>query len=147
MVFMSCMIIANKCLDALKIKVFTWTSSLYRYANVSTSHNFEVTGTEQLCTACIIIRPGYWRTFKFCLFIVEKSLQYFLIEHIYKINLIMSAEKRPASNSFSSSQLVKRQRSDTDLNSSSEGALVNGSRQSGAIIQSVSSHISQIQID
>ncbi|KAF2753163.1 putative U5 snRNP complex subunit [Pseudovirgaria hyperparasitica] len=49
----------------------------------------------------------------------------------------MSSEKRAASGSFSSSQLVKRQRSDAHLGSSSV-SLVNGSAQNGALIQAVS---------
>ena len=48
----------------------------------------------------------------------------------------MSAEKRPASNSFSSSQLVKRQRSNSDLRS--DGAIVSRGQQNGALVQSVS---------
>ncbi|KAL9052389.1 MAG: hypothetical protein Q9162_005419 [Coniocarpon cinnabarinum] len=46
----------------------------------------------------------------------------------------MSGEKRPASNSFSSSQLVKRQKSDANL--SNGNALVNGEQRSGALVQS-----------
>ncbi|KAF2839468.1 putative U5 snRNP complex subunit [Patellaria atrata CBS 101060] len=49
----------------------------------------------------------------------------------------MSSEKRPASNSFSSSQLVKRQKSDANLGNRSV-AVVNGTAQNGALIQTVS---------
>lgn len=48
----------------------------------------------------------------------------------------MSAEKRPAADSFGTNQLVKRQRSDANINGSSV-AVVNESAQNGAIIQSV----------
>ncbi|KAF2115087.1 cell cycle control protein-like protein cwf17 [Lophiotrema nucula] len=48
----------------------------------------------------------------------------------------MSAEKRPASNSFGSSQLVKRAKSDANLGSNAV-AVVNGAGQNGALIQAV----------
>ncbi|KAJ9646365.1 hypothetical protein H2199_002414 [Coniosporium tulheliwenetii] len=48
----------------------------------------------------------------------------------------MSSEKRPAADSFGSSQLVKRQRSDANLGSNSV-ALVNGTARNGALIQAV----------
>ncbi|KAF2100862.1 putative U5 snRNP complex subunit [Rhizodiscina lignyota] len=48
----------------------------------------------------------------------------------------MSAEKRPAADSFGTNQLVKRQKSDANINSNSV-AVVNGSAQNGALIQSV----------
>jgi len=51
----------------------------------------------------------------------------------------MSAEKRPASDSFGSSQLVKRQRSDGNLNGGTSVAVVNGAAQNGALIQAVCS--------
>lgn len=51
----------------------------------------------------------------------------------------MSSEKRPAADSFGSSQLVKRQRSDANLGSNSV-ALVNGTARNGALIQAVSCH-------
>jgi hypothetical protein len=46
------------------------------------------------------------------------------------------AEKRAASSGFGSAQLVKRQKSDANLNGKSI-AVVNGSASSGALIQSV----------
>ncbi|KAF1808210.1 WD repeat-containing protein [Eremomyces bilateralis CBS 781.70] len=49
----------------------------------------------------------------------------------------MSSEKRSAPDNFSSHQLVKRQRSDANLNSSNAIAVVNGTAQNGALIQSV----------
>lgn len=50
----------------------------------------------------------------------------------------MSAAKRPASNSFGSSQMVvKRQKSSTDINGKSL-AVTNGGSGSGALIQAVS---------
>lgn len=49
----------------------------------------------------------------------------------------MAVEKRPASNSFGSSQIVKRQRSDANL-ASNAVAVVDGSAQDGALIQAVS---------
>ena len=50
----------------------------------------------------------------------------------------MAAEKRPASNVFGSSQMVvKRQKSDANLNGK-DVAVVNGSAANGALIQSVS---------
>jgi hypothetical protein len=49
----------------------------------------------------------------------------------------MSAEKRPAADSFGSSQLVKRQKSDANLGNSSSVAVVNGAAQHGALIQAV----------
>jgi Prp8 binding protein len=48
----------------------------------------------------------------------------------------MSAEKRAASGSFSSSQMVKRQKSDANLNGSAL-TVVNGSARDGAIIKAV----------
>lgn len=50
----------------------------------------------------------------------------------------MSGEKRAASDSFGTTQLVKRQRSDANLNGSAV-ARVNGSA-SGALVQGVSLH-------
>ncbi|KAF2091027.1 putative U5 snRNP complex subunit [Saccharata proteae CBS 121410] len=47
----------------------------------------------------------------------------------------MSSEKRPAGDSFGSSQLVKRQRSDANIGT--DVAVVNGSAQNGALIQAV----------
>ena len=49
----------------------------------------------------------------------------------------MAAEKRAASGSFSSSQLVKRQKSDYDLNNGAI-ALSNGTGKSGSLTKSVS---------
>ncbi|KAF2232916.1 wd40 repeat-containing protein [Viridothelium virens] len=49
----------------------------------------------------------------------------------------MSAEKRPASNSFGSSQMVKRQKSDTNLGGKDAVVVVNGNTQNGALIQAV----------
>lgn len=49
-----------------------------------------------------------------------------------------SAEKRPASSSFGSSQLVKRQRSDASLGGSSAVAIANGTGRNGALVQRVS---------
>jgi len=49
----------------------------------------------------------------------------------------MSGEKRPASSSFGTTQLVKRQRSGVDMDGSL--ARVNGSS-NGALIKGVSSH-------
>ncbi|KAL1958857.1 hypothetical protein VTO42DRAFT_3694 [Malbranchea cinnamomea] len=50
----------------------------------------------------------------------------------------MSAEKRPAQDSFGSSQLVKRQRSDADLRDNKNAvAVVNSSTQNGALIQAI----------
>lgn len=53
----------------------------------------------------------------------------------------MSAEKRSASNSFGSSQMVKRQKSDANLTGHNAVAVVNGNAQNGALIQAVSPHI------
>ena len=51
----------------------------------------------------------------------------------------MSAEKRPASNVFGSSQMVvKRQKSDANLGTGSAISVVNGSSANGALIQGVS---------
>ena len=51
----------------------------------------------------------------------------------------MSAEKRPASNAFGSSQMVvKRQKSDVNLKTGKAVAIVNGSSANGALIQAVS---------
>ena len=51
----------------------------------------------------------------------------------------MSAEKRPASNAFGSTQMVvKRQKSDANLGSGSAVTVVNGTATNGALIQSVS---------
>lgn len=47
----------------------------------------------------------------------------------------MSAEKRPATDGFGSTQMVKRQKSDNNLSSSV--AVVNGGGQNGALVQSV----------
>lgn len=50
----------------------------------------------------------------------------------------MSAEKRPASNVFGSSQMVvKRQKSDANLGNGSAVSVVNGSPASGALVQGV----------
>jgi len=49
----------------------------------------------------------------------------------------MSGEKRPAADSFGSTQLVKRAKSDANLNGSSAIAVVNGSAQNGALVQAV----------
>ncbi|PGH02334.1 hypothetical protein AJ79_07674 [Helicocarpus griseus UAMH5409] len=49
----------------------------------------------------------------------------------------MSAEKRPAQDSFGSAQLVKRVRSDTDMGNGSAVAVVNNSAQNGALIQAI----------
>ena len=50
----------------------------------------------------------------------------------------MSAAKRPASNSFGSSQMVvKRQKSSADINGKAV-AVTNGSTSSGALVQAVS---------
>ena len=52
----------------------------------------------------------------------------------------MSAEKRPASDAFGSSQLVvKRQKSDANIGNGRAIALVNGSTANGALIQAVRS--------
>ena len=48
------------------------------------------------------------------------------------------AEKRSASNSFGSSQIVKRQKSDANLGGKNTVAVVNGNAQNGALIQAVS---------
>ncbi len=51
----------------------------------------------------------------------------------------MSAGKRPASNSFGSSQIVvKRQKSNADLGNNRAVAVTNGSVSNGALIQAVS---------
>ncbi|KAF2180339.1 WD40 repeat-like protein [Zopfia rhizophila CBS 207.26] len=49
----------------------------------------------------------------------------------------MSAEKRPAGDSFGSAQLVKRAKSDANLGGGSAVAAVNGSAQNGALIQAI----------
>lgn len=50
----------------------------------------------------------------------------------------MASDKRPASGSFGSNQLVvKRQKSDTNLNNGSAVAVVGNGAQNGALIQSV----------
>ena len=49
----------------------------------------------------------------------------------------MSSEKRPGSG-FGSGQLVKRQKSDANIGNNRSVAVVNGSAQSGALIQAVS---------
>jgi len=64
----------------------------------------------------------------------------------------MSAEKRPAADSFGSSQLVKRQKSDANLGNGSSVAVVNGAAQHGALIQAVCnvlliSHVSQAELN
>lgn len=52
---------------------------------------------------------------------------------------IMSAEKRPASDAFGSSQaVVKRQKSDAKLGDGRAIALVDGTASNGALIQAVS---------
>ena len=48
----------------------------------------------------------------------------------------MASEKRAASNSFGSAQMVKRQKSDTNLNGSAV-TVVNGSARDGALIKAV----------
>ena len=48
----------------------------------------------------------------------------------------MSREKRPATNTFGTSQLVKRAKADANLGSSAV-AVVNGIGQNGALIQTV----------
>ncbi|KAJ4366360.1 hypothetical protein N0V83_007996 [Neocucurbitaria cava] len=50
----------------------------------------------------------------------------------------MSGEKRPAADSFGSSQLVKRAKSDANLGGSSAVAVANGAAQNGALIQAIS---------
>ncbi|KAK2738908.1 hypothetical protein FQN55_009678 [Onygenales sp. PD_40] len=50
---------------------------------------------------------------------------------------MMSAEKRPAQESFGTTQLVKRQRSDSNLRDSNAVAVVNNSAQNGALIQAI----------
>lgn len=51
----------------------------------------------------------------------------------------MSAGKRPASNSFGSSQIVvKRQKSNADLGNHKAVAVTNGNAGNGALIQAVS---------
>lgn len=51
----------------------------------------------------------------------------------------MSAEKRPASNVFGSSQMVvKRQKSDANLGNGSAVSAVNGRSASGPLVQGVS---------
>ena len=53
----------------------------------------------------------------------------------------MSAEKRPASDAFGSSQMVvKRQKSDANLGNGKAVAVVNGTAANGALIQAVSVH-------
>lgn len=52
---------------------------------------------------------------------------------------VMSAEKRLASNSFGTSQLVKRQKSNADLGNSKAVATTNASSANGALIQAVCS--------
>lgn len=52
----------------------------------------------------------------------------------------MSSEKRAAADSFGSSQLVKRQKSDANLANSRSVAVVNGTVQNGALIQTVCPH-------
>ena len=49
----------------------------------------------------------------------------------------MSAEKRPASNSFGTSQLVKRQKSNVDLGGGRTVTVTNASAGDGALIQAV----------
>jgi Prp8 binding protein len=49
----------------------------------------------------------------------------------------MSGEKRPAANSFGTSQLVKRAKSDANINGSSAVAISNGTGKNGALIQAV----------
>jgi hypothetical protein len=57
---------------------------------------------------------------------------------------IMSAEKRPAAESLlSAGQLVKRQKSDANINGNRTVAIANGSAQNGALIQSVCSVVSK----
>lgn len=53
----------------------------------------------------------------------------------------MSAEKRPASDAFGSSQMVvKRQKSDANLGNGKAVAVVNGTAANGALIQAVGVH-------
>lgn len=49
----------------------------------------------------------------------------------------MSGEKRPAAESFGTTQLVKRAKSDANLNNDSAVAVVSGPGQNGALIQAV----------
>jgi hypothetical protein len=67
---------------------------------------------------------------------LKRLLQTFDREELGRKSYIMSAEKRAASNSFGSSQMVKRQKSDANLNGSAV-VVVNGGR-NGALIQHVS---------
>lgn len=57
------------------------------------------------------------------------------VEHLSPGTSTMSAEKRAATDGFGSHQIVKRQKSDNNLNNSV--AVVNGGAQNGALIQSV----------
>lgn len=50
----------------------------------------------------------------------------------------MSAEKRSASNSFGTSQLVKRQKSNASLGSNKAVAVANGASGNGTLIEAVS---------
>lgn len=49
----------------------------------------------------------------------------------------MSAEKRPAADSFGSTQLVKRAKPDANTNGSSALTVANGSAQNGALMHAV----------
>jgi hypothetical protein len=60
-----------------------------------------------------------------------------LLLHEVEYTTTMSGPKRPATDAFGSSQLVKRAKSDANLGGSSAVAVVNGSGQNGALIQSV----------
>ena len=62
--------------------------------------------------------------------------EYFLV--IARLLLTMSGEKRTASASFGSAQLVKRQKSNADLNSHAALSNANGRESGGAVIQAVS---------
>jgi Prp8 binding protein len=55
----------------------------------------------------------------------------------------MSAEKRPAGENLSASQLVKRQRSDANINIRTV-AVVGGNAKNGALIQAVGARDDQI---
>ena len=58
----------------------------------------------------------------------------------------MSAEKRPASDAFGSTQMVvKRQKSDANLGNRNAVAVVNGSSANGALIQTVGTQYLAIQ--
>ena len=52
----------------------------------------------------------------------------------------MAAEKRPASNSFGESQIVKRQRSDADFHATNAVAVGNGTAHNGTLMRTVRLH-------